>query len=80
MNQIVEVIWDDACHHCGDLERSESFPLSRLKTIGYLVKIDKDGNLIVAQEVDTKNPNSFRYPHIIPKGMIVDWWYLDVTE
>lgn len=70
----IEVIWKDANHDCDNQEMERERKPSRLKTIAYLIKKNKDGDLELAAEIDLDDPRWVRHTSVIPYGMIEEYW------
>ena len=64
--KVVEVTWLDACHQSGETTKAEILRGMTLKTVGYLVKRDKEF-ISIAMEVAG---DTYRNVTTIPKALV----------
>ena len=69
---LVQVIWKDAVHDCDGAKASDDLRPAILVTTGYLIREDENGDLLIANEVDTREAWA-RHRNVIPNEMIVEW-------
>jgi len=67
-----EILWKDAVHKCDDRDANEDFRPATLLTIGYLIKEYDNGDIVLANELDTGDKNWIRHTSAIPYGMIIE--------
>ena len=78
---IVEVRWDDAWIDTEDYDIEEAKLLKPIRrtTVGFLVA-EREDALVLCTDKFEKDDKCINAPMVIPKGMIVNYWYLDISK
>lgn len=77
---IVVVHWGDAFIDCSDISPKKAKKLKPVgrKTVGFFLGQNKAGDVILATDIYNKKSDGAAAPMLIPMGMIIDWYELEI--